>query len=82
MFILDAPDIEARHLKLLPEEHTEVITLKINDILGRINDLCVWDRFFFRANLPRLGGWASAPSDNHLTLGFGNYLILCRGFIW
>jgi 8-oxo-dGTP pyrophosphatase MutT (NUDIX family) len=55
MFILDAPDVEAHHIKLKPDEHTEVVTIKTSDIMRRINEFCSFDRFFFNVNFPRLG---------------------------
>ncbi len=60
MFLFRANEIEARHLKLDPREHTEVVTLKTSDIARNINKLCVFDQLFYNTNLPLLGGSATA----------------------
>ena len=55
MFVAKVPELEARHIRLDPTEHTEVVTLASSQIQPNMSQMSVFDRLFFNANLPKLG---------------------------
>lgn len=54
MFLFQAPDLTAKDIKIRPDEHMEVIELKLPEIMKTGQELCVWNQFYFTGNQTRL----------------------------
>jgi 8-oxo-dGTP pyrophosphatase MutT (NUDIX family) len=54
MYVLYASEVDAKCIKLNPDEHVEVVSMSMPEIHKWFGELCVFDQFYFSVNGQRL----------------------------